>query len=179
LELTFAQQSTAFLYSILLGIAFGVIYGPLKAIRVTFSLGKVSVFIIDFLYMIFLCVTIFYFSLAFVQGYIRIYIFVGVFLGAIAYRATLGKLFFKFYFPIMKFIKKGVTKISLKIKKIAKKLLKYSANLLYNVIKIRDSKKINVDDKSELKNKTLDDSIKVMSSNEKSKAKIRKDSRKN
>lgn len=79
----------------------------------------------------------------------------------------------------MKFIKKGVTKISLKIKKIAKKLLKYSANLLYNVIKIRDSKKFNVDDKSELKNKTLDDSIKVMSSNEKSKAKIRKDSRKN
>lgn len=181
MELTFAQQSTAFLYSILLGIAFGVIYSPLKAIRVILCKGKASVFVIDFLYAIFVCVTLFCFSLAFVQGYIRIYVLFGALFGFAIYTLTIGTLLFKIYFPIVKFTTIILQKIELKIKKNTKKLLKKVRDILYNTFNKKNDKVQNFENEmSENHSKFSEDvyNIKVMNNNEKGKSKIRKESKK-
>ena len=40
MELTFAQQSLAFLWSIALGAAYGVIYGAVKILRLALRFGR-------------------------------------------------------------------------------------------------------------------------------------------
>ena len=106
LELTFIQQSTAFLYSIPLGIALGILYGVFKFLRTAFNFGRVTVIATDVLYMILSMLAIFFFSLTFLLGYIRIYVCFGALLGFLFYRLTLGRLFSKLYCPIILFCRK-------------------------------------------------------------------------
>jgi hypothetical protein len=152
-ELTFAQQSTAFLYSILLGIAFGIAYAPFKIFRLAFCLKKVSIFITDFIYMMLVSVVVFYFSIAFLLGYVRFYVYIGCVLGFLLYRLTLGRLFSKIYSPIILFCKKISQNTMIKIKNFAKKLLKIACNILYNIrsktrtSRIFKNKNSNVNDK--------------------------------
>lgn len=133
MELDFFQQSVAFFYSILLGVALGIIYGPFKMFRIAFCSKKLSVFVADVIYMLIFTLFIFYFSLAMLLGYIRIYVFIGCLLGIVLYRCTLGRLFSHIYCPIISFIKKISLNIQTKIKKSAKKLLKITYNILYNI----------------------------------------------
>ncbi len=131
------QQSTAFLYSLLLGLGVGVLYGGFKIIRVSFCSGRVSVFILDFIFMIISTLAVYIFSVAFIQGYIRVYIILGTLLGFSAYRLSLGRLFSKLYCPVIGFISNIMSKILLKIKIFTKKLLKIAYKILYNIINIR------------------------------------------
>lgn len=145
MELTFAQQSTAFLFSFLLGVSSGLLYGILKVFRVFFCSGKVSVFIIDFIYMIIVSLSLFCFSIAYINGSVRIYLYLGCLLGFIIYRLTLGKLLWIVMYPIMRFIISISQKIQNKFKKITKKLLKIGYKILYNIIKkMRISSKDNL-----------------------------------
>lgn len=134
MELTFYQQSVAFMYSVLLGLALGVIYGVLKIIRIAFFSNKISVFISDIFFMLVAAMSVFYFSLAFLYGYIRIYVFIGCITGFLLYRCTLGKVTSMLYCPLINFIKKILGKIKLKLKKITKKLLKIANKILYNIL---------------------------------------------
>ena len=122
-----------------LGLMFGVLYTPFKIFRIAFCSKKVSVYVADIIFMLVITVSIFYFSLAYLFGYIRIYVLLGSMAGFFAYRLTIGRLFSKFYCPVIAFFKALSHKIHLKIKKIAKKLLKIAYNILYNV-----STKINI-----------------------------------
>ncbi len=159
MELTLAQQSQAFLYSILLGVVLGAVYGVFKILRLAFCRGKIFVFAFDFVYMLIFSLSIFYFSLAFLYGYIRIYIYIGSAAGFLIYRLTIGMLFSKIYGPIIDFCRKISSKIRIYLKKFAKKVLKITHNILYNVFK----KKLLKDSESE--------DIKVIENNEKDKHK--------
>lgn len=134
MELTFAQQSAAFLYSLILGVGFGIVYAPFKMFRLAFCSKKSSVVAVDVLFMILVSIIIYYFSLVFIMGYVRIYVFAGCLLGFLIYRLTLGRLFSHIYVPVIKFLKKVTNKIVQKLKNFTKKLLKITRNILYNII---------------------------------------------
>ncbi len=133
MELTFIQQSTAFLYSLILGLGIGVFYGLLKIVRTAFCPQKVTIFILDFIFMIAAALAIFIFSIAYMFGYVRIFTIIGVIIGFFAYRLSLGRLFSKVYCPVIKFIGSVINKILLKIKNFTKKLLKIAYKILYNI----------------------------------------------
>ena len=147
MELTFAQQSVAFLYSLLLGVGFGIFYAPFKMFRLAFCSKKSSVIAVDIFFMLCVSVVIYYFSLVFIMGYVRIYVFAGCLIGFLAYRLTLGVLFSKIYVPIISFVKKITNKIVRKLKNFTKKLLKITRNILYNIINRRNIKKNKLPDK--------------------------------
>lgn len=134
MEQSFAVQSTAFLYSIPLGAVLGIIYGVLALLRHTLSLKKSAVIALDITFMLLCAVSIFYFSLGFLDGYIRVYVIFGAGLGFFIYRLTIGRLLQRILNPILSWIKRIIVAIFTKIKLIAKKLLKIGYHILYNVI---------------------------------------------
>ena len=158
MEIDFYIQSQAFLYSLLFGVGLGMLYGIIKFIRVAFLSTKTAVIIADIA-----SVALFLYSLAMLYGYVRIYIVFGALCGFLAYRFSLGKLISRIYCPIINAINVIIQKIKTKFKKITKKLLKSSNNILYNM-----SKKIDT-----FRNKRIGLSVrkKVKASNEKGKEK--------
>lgn len=134
MEQSFAVQSTAFLYSLPLGAVLGIIYGVLALLRHTLSLKKSAVIALDITFMLLCAVSIFYFSLGFLDGYIRVYVIFGAGLGFFIYRLTIGRLLQRILNPILSWIKRIIVAIFTKIKLIAKKLLKIGYHILYNVI---------------------------------------------
>ena len=133
MELSFAQQSAAFLYSIPLGAALGVIYGALALLRYTFSVKKGAVIALDILYMLCCSFCVFFFSLGFLDGYIRIYVIFGCLTGFFIYRLTIGRVFQRILKPIFRTARRIIAAILTKIKIIAKKLLKIGCEILYNI----------------------------------------------
>lgn len=133
MELSFAQQSTAFLYSIPLGAALGVIYGILAIFRHSFSLKKYAVITLDILYMLLCAFCVFFFSLGFLDGYIRFYVILGCLIGFFIYRLTIGRLLQRILEPIFSITVRIIATIFTKIKIIAKKLLKIGCKILYNI----------------------------------------------
>lgn len=139
MEIDFYIQSQAFLYSLLLGVALGVVYGIFKFIRTAFLSTKASVIIADIIFMLIASISLFFFSLATLFGYVRIYVVFGALCGFLAYRFSLGKLISKVYCPIINGINAVIQKIKTKFKKITKKLLKTGNNILYNMCKKIDT----------------------------------------
>lgn len=131
MELTFAQQSTAFLCSLVFGAAAGLLYDIFKIIRMTLCKGKASVFVTDFLYVFIVSLNLFIFSVAYMLGFFRVFVTVGSFLGFVICRLTLGRLLSLVYCPMIRFTESVCVKISQKLKK-SEKLLKNSNNILYN-----------------------------------------------
>lgn len=135
MELTFAQQTFAFFLSIVPGIAMAVVYGLLKLLRFVFSPGKAVTAVLDVLFMLTWALLIFFFSLAYLSGYIRFYVFAGSLAGFLGYRLTLGRLLFRIYRPIVVMTRRVLQKICEKLKLFAKYLLKIARQLLYNIKK--------------------------------------------
>lgn len=132
MELTFAVQSAAFLYSLLPGVLIGVIYGLFKLLRTVFNFSNVMTFAADVAFMIISAVLIYLYILAFLSGYVRLYLLPGILAGFLAYRLTLGKLLCKVYRPFFVLLKRVFSAVSKKIKIFAKKVLKKLRSLLYN-----------------------------------------------
>ena len=133
MELSFARQSTAFLYSIPLGAVLGIIYGALALLRHGFKMKKGAVVALDILYMLCCSFCVFFFSLGFLDGYIRIYVIFGCLIGFFIYRLTIGRILKRILEPIFLITIKIIAAILTKIKIIAKKLLKIGCGILYNV----------------------------------------------
>ena len=136
MELTFAQQSTAFLCSLVFGAAAGLLYDIFKIIRMTLCKGKASVFVTDFLYVFIVSLNLFIFSVAYMLGFFRVFVTVGSFLGFVICRLTLGRLLSLVYCPMIRFTESVCVKISQKIKKNLKKLLKNSNCIMRVRIKV-------------------------------------------
>ena len=134
MEQSFAVQSTAFLYSIPLGAALGVVYGAFALLRHALNLKKGGIIALDIAFMLICALSIFYFSLGYLDGYIRVYVISGAALGFFIYRLTIGRLLQRILNPILSWIKRIIVAIFTKIKLIAKKLLKIGYHILYNVV---------------------------------------------
>lgn len=134
MELTFAQQTFAFFASFLPGAVMGVFYGVLKLLRFAFSPGKAATAALDILFMLTWALLLFYFSLAYLSGYVRFYVFAGSLGGFLGYRLTLGRLLCRVYRPVVTAARRVLQKICEKLKIFAKYLLKIARQLLYNMI---------------------------------------------
>ena len=133
LELTFAQQSVAFMWSFVLGAGLGVLYGALKFLRFTLTPGRAAIIASDIFFMLVWSMSVFFFSLGYLMGFVRAYVIIGSAAGFFLYRLTAGRLLFKIYAPIIRFVKKALQKICEKSKLIAKYLLKIARKILYNI----------------------------------------------
>ncbi len=80
MEIDFYVQSQAFMYSLLLGAALGILYGAFKFIRTAFLSTKPAVIISDIAFMIVASLALFFYSLAMLYGYVRIYVVFGALL---------------------------------------------------------------------------------------------------
>lgn len=134
MELSFAQQSAAFLYSFVLGAMLAAVYGIIKFFRFAFSWGKAAVMAADIAFMLLWALSVFFFSLAFLYGYIRFYVFLGSFAAFLAVRLTLGRIFYALYSPLVRYAKKILHKICRKLKIFANYLLKIAHKVLYNIV---------------------------------------------
>lgn len=139
MEIDFYVQSQAFMYSLLLGAALGILYGAFKFIRTAFLSTKPAVIISDIAFMIVASLALFFYSLAMLYGYVRIYVVFGALCGFAAYRFSLGKLISRIYCPIINALNVANKKIRTKFKKITEKLLKIGNNILYNIGKKIDT----------------------------------------
>ena len=74
MELTFSQQTTAFLYSLIFGTAAGLFYDIFKIIRMTFCKSKISVFVLDLIYVLIVSLNLFIFSAAYMFGFVRVFV---------------------------------------------------------------------------------------------------------
>lgn len=128
-----AQQSAAFGYSVLLGVALGVVYGLLRFWRTAFCPGRLAVVLSDSCFMLVWALAIFFFSLAFLSGFVRFYVAAGSLAGLLLYRLTVGRVLIRIYSPIIRITKKAFQKICEKTKIFAKYLLKIACKLLYNI----------------------------------------------
>ena len=132
MELTFAVQSAAFMYSVLPGVIIGVIYGFFKLLRTVFNFSVVMTFAADVVFMLVSAVLVYLYILAFLSGYVRVYLLPGILAGFLAYRLTVGKLLCRVYRPVFAFLKRVLSAASKKFKLFAKKVLKKLRHLLYN-----------------------------------------------
>lgn len=133
MEYTFYEQSTAFLYSILLGVALALVYEPLKIMRISIFKKKFATVVIDILFMLLVTVATFLFALAFLNGSVRFYMILGEIVGFSLFYFTFGKLLEKILLPTISFVKGIIAKIINVLKKIIKNLLKILYKVLYNV----------------------------------------------
>lgn len=143
MELSFAQQSTAFLCAAVPGVILGVLYGAVRLLRVLFDFSAAVTFLSDVLFMLAAAVLTFLFSLAFLSGYVRLYLLPAILTGFFLYRLTLGALLSRLYTPVFRVLKQAGGSFLKKFKKIAKNLLKKGYGLLYNTKagKIQKSKR--------------------------------------
>ena len=121
MELTFSQQTTAFLYSLIFGTAAGLFYDIFKIIRMTFCKSKISVFVLDLIYVLIVSLNLFIFSAAYMFGFVRVFVMFGSIIGFLVCRLTVGWLLSLVYCPLIYFGERICVKISRKIKKILKK----------------------------------------------------------
>ena len=157
-EINNTFQVLSFIYSLVLGAIFSLLYDVIKSFRLTIKPSATLVFILDIIYFIFIAFISFLFYLSVTDGEIRFYILLGLFLGFLIIRFTISKLFvflltkiFGFIFSVFKkvnycfftladtissvFLKifNKITYFIKKIKIILKKDLKNDSVLLYTI----------------------------------------------
>ena len=123
MELTFSQQTTAFLYSLIFGTAAGLFYDIFKIIRMTFCKSKISVFVLDLIYVLIVSLNLFIFSAAYMFGFVRMFVMFGSIIGFLVCRLTIGRLLSLVYCPLIYFGERICAKISRKIKKNSEKAI--------------------------------------------------------
>ena len=118
-EISNLGQSTAFLWSVLLGGALSVIYDLFRLDRLIFNRSVIAVAIEDILFFIISGISIFCLQLVTTNGQIRTFIFIGVIIGFLIIRYTLSKLFDLLLKPLKKLVKIIRAKYKVFISKVA------------------------------------------------------------
>ena len=158
--MTFAQQSRAFLLSFVLGAGLGVLYGLIRFLRVLLKPSKFAVTVLDVSFMLIWSLAVFFFSLAYLSGYVRFYVILGSLGGFLLYRSSVGHIIVRLYSPVIRSLRTALQKIREKLKFFAKNLLKIAYGIMYNIYikkgsikKRRNKRQRNKDEFEKTKNK--------------------------
>ncbi len=136
---TLSEQMFSLLYSVILGVALGILYELLKILRV-FSKNKKPVVIgLDIFFMLIFTFSTVIFSMGFSRGATRYFTVIGELVGFIAERMTFGKLIFKYFYIFINVARKSIKIVTGFIRKFAKKLLQDKTKVLYNKDDKKDS----------------------------------------
>ena len=126
-EINSNLQILSFLYSLVFGGFFALLYDIFKALRLTNHFSSIAIFFQDILYFIIVGLISFCLFLALASGEIRSYILFGFLLGAIIWRITVSKFFvkiFKTFFTLNKQFFKVVCSIFSRLEAIFEKIFK-------------------------------------------------------
>ena len=146
--ITVVGQLKVFGFSVLLGMAFCLLYDIFKGFRIKYLKSVVAVFLTDIIYWLVLFFFTHSFLLIFCNGRIRGYVLIGLFLGFVLCRLTVSRIFSKFillllsvchkllhwiflpFFAFLSLLDKLFAKISEMFGKILKKIFKKRKKLL-------------------------------------------------
>lgn len=131
--ISLSAQTAYFLWSLVLGVALGVLYDVIRAARMVLCAGKIHVMLSDILFFTACGVITSLFSLPFNKGDVRAFILFGEAVGFLTYRITLGSVMGKVYAFFAKKIRSFVQKIRKFLQFFFNYLLKSIAFVLYNV----------------------------------------------
>lgn len=119
-EINNITQSTAFLWSVLLGCALSVVYDIFRLDRMIFKRSVFTVALEDILFWVISAFSVFCLMLLTTNGQIRVFVLIGVFIGFIIFRLTFSRFIDLLALPLKKVIR-AIKKMYLKtIKKLAK-----------------------------------------------------------
>lgn len=117
--ISIAQQTTMFLYALLLGGVIGAVYDVFRVSRVAFRLSWLLVLLQDILFFTLSALLLWRYFLLQSSGEVRIFVVLGVLLGWIIYFFTLGRLVMRLAGFIIGIITRIVTAILAPVRKIA------------------------------------------------------------
>ncbi len=101
-EISNSSQILNFVYSIALGMIFGILYDFLRAFRLIKNHSEIIVFTEDIIYFLLLSISTFVFLITATNGQIRAYILFGIIIGFLIYYFTLSRLIIKILFLLFK-----------------------------------------------------------------------------
>jgi len=90
----------------LLGVFFGAVYDVTRVVRAVFRHNKAMVFVEDFLYMLFVSLCFFIFSMELVRGQLRFFVLLGNVFGFALFHYTAGNVVVYFARKVADFLKK-------------------------------------------------------------------------
>lgn len=128
-----SDQTTYFLFSLLMGAALAVVYDLVRAVRMTLRAGSVHVMVSDIVFFALCGVATSLFALPFNKGDVRGFIVFGEAVGFLAYRLTLGSIMGKIYAHMARLFRKIVQILYKFFEKIFSLLLKITTLMLYNI----------------------------------------------
>lgn len=131
--ISLSAQTAYFLWSLVLGLALGMLYDLVRAARMVLRAGKVHVMISDIVFFAVCGVLTSLFALPFNKGDVRGFILFGETVGFLTYRLTVGTVMGKVYAFLARLLRSFVQKIRKIIEKIYNYLLKAIAFMVYNV----------------------------------------------
>lgn len=131
--ISLSAQTDYFLWSLVLGVALGMLYDVIRAARMVLRAGKIHVLISDIVFFTVCGVITSLFSLPFNKGDVRAFILFGEAVGFLTYRITLGSVMGKVYAFLARKIRSFVQKIRKILQIFFNYLLKSIAFVLYNV----------------------------------------------
>lgn len=103
-EISNANQVIGFLYSIILGIIFTILYDFIRSVRIIKPHTSVLVFLEDVIFFTIIAVVTFIFCLGLTAGEIRGYILIGILAGFLLFFFTLSRYCINFFVAIFKVV---------------------------------------------------------------------------
>ena len=131
--ITPAAQTAYFLWSLVLGLALGILYDAVRAVRMIFRAGRIHVILSDIVFFMLCGVLTSLFALPFNKGNVRVFILFGEGVGFLSYRLTLGSVMGKVYAFCAALLRSFVQKIRKILQLFFDFLLKATAVMLYNI----------------------------------------------
>lgn len=134
------EQASLFVYSIVLGAGFGVLYCVFKIVKALLGNGRTVNIILDLIYFPLCALVFFFFCVEMCSGDWRLFMIIGLLLGSLSYILTIGRVLTDPVCKVISIIQKNTLKILRKIKgKIVKIPLKKNVLVLYNRFKHKRS----------------------------------------
>lgn len=106
-----SDECLIFLYSVILGVALGVIFDIFRAIRAIILHNSFFVAFEDILFMLVWTFSLVIFSVELSGGIIRFFCFIGTFLGFIIYFFSIGKIVITFIRSISSFVRRCLSSV--------------------------------------------------------------------
>lgn len=132
---TLDEQMLCLWAAFVCGLFLGVIYDICRFLRITVVRSRVSVFILDVLYMLIFTVFSLFLSMAYSFGEVRYFSVLAQVCGILCVRFTVGRVSAKFFSFLYLKITTFFEKILIKSKKSIKRVLQGMRYLLYNKVK--------------------------------------------
>lgn len=116
-----ADQTRAFLYTVILGLALGLLYDFMRTLRIVFGAGRVFTGVLDLLFCLVAAASFFALTLIFAQGQVRSYTVGGTVLGCVLYFSGVSPVALALLRPVARFLHKLPSRCVALLKKVPRR----------------------------------------------------------